>query len=726
MRLTSMNKLAPQGATARRRETAPVVDETEDFGPWLARQLRRHGMTQSELAATLQVTRAAVSAWITGRAHPRPETVRLIAAAFATDLATVYERTTDIVAGRPVTWYHRPAHADGGREFGNAAAFAFDADLGVLAREATQNSLDERRDPTRPVRVRYILHELTGEHLGSFLRALQWESLKPHYAAAMATNQKVGRALAEGLREMEASGSLLLLRIDDHNANGLTGPEYDDGRFSAVVRRQLDSHKGDNRRAGGSYGLGKATLWAASRLGLVLMNSTLSIPHEGRTARRLIGRLDLPWREVDDEAFAGPAWFGEPDSDPAFENVSRSWWGTAQEATSLHLEREGEDPGTSFLVVGAHDAAAVAAGDEGLQAMHDKLCDSLAENFWAAMTGTDTTPPLLEASVRTLRNGAELIPETRVSAEQRRPALARALRAYLTGATVTTLSGRTDVVERAVRLTVPPRRADGKGATAVTHDAVLLLTPADDNDRTHSRVVSMRGNRMTITSRKPRDLGIGVEPYQAVLLAGFATSRDGEDVVRAEDFLRTSEPPEHNRWEWTDELSDTYVRGAKKRLDEFRVAVDDAVRAVVGGRAVAPTDVGGPELLRSLLKLAPATVGGRTNSRRSRGYPTVDDIDGEVDTTGAWLLRVRVAVPQQEDSWHLSPIVCFGSGIPVRWAELTATENCSFAGDVLVVAPGVRYAMFSGVTDVDSHPVAAERTNVTVSLRKAVEGAARR
>lgn len=701
-----------------------MVDDREDFGPWLARQLRRHGMTQSELAATLGVTRAAVSAWITGRAQPRPETVRLIAAAFDTDLATVYERTTDVVAGRPVAWYHRPAHADGGREFGNAAAFAFDADLGVLAREATQNSLDERYDPTRPVRVRYLLHELTGEHLRSFLNALQWESLKPHYASAMTTDQKAGRALAEGIREMEASGSLLLLRIDDHNANGLTGPEYDDGRFSAVVRRQLDSHKSDNRRAGGSYGLGKATLWAASRLGLVLVNSTLSVPHEGRTARRLIGRLDLPWREVDDEAFAGPAWFGEPDSDPAFENVSRSWWATEQETTSLHLERESEDPGTSFLVVGAHDAAAVAAGDEGLQAMHDKLCDSLAENFWAAMTGTDAVPPLLEASVRTLRNGSELIPETRVSPEQRRPALARALRAYLTDETVTALTARTDVVERAVRLTVPPRRADGKGAKSVAHDAVLLLTPADDNDRTHSRVVLMRGNRMTVTSRRPRELGLGVEPYQAVLLAGFATARDGEDVVRAEAFLRTSEPPEHNRWEWTDELSDTYVRGAKKRLDEFRVAVDDAVRKIVGARAVAPTDGGGPETLRNLLKLAPSTGAGRTSPRRGRGYPTVDDIDGEVDTTGAWVLRVRVAVPQRDDPWRLAPIACFSSGNPVRWAELTATENCSFADDILVVAPGVRYAMFGGVTDVDSHPVTAERTNVTVSLRQAVEGAA--
>ncbi|UGQ13482.1 helix-turn-helix transcriptional regulator [Yinghuangia sp. ASG 101] len=703
----------------------PVTNESEEFGPWLGRQLRRRDMTQSELATMLDVTRAAVSAWITGRAQPRPETVRRIADAFDTDLATVYGRTSDAVAARPVTWYHRPAHADGGREFGNAAAFAFEADLGVLAREATQNSLDERYDPTRPVRVRYILHELTGEHLRSFLDVVQWESLKAHYAAAATTDQKVGRALAGGLRELEASGSLLLLRVDDHNANGLTGPEYDDGRFAAVVRRQLDSHKGDNRRAGGSYGLGKATLWATSRLGLVLVNSTLSVPHEGRTARRLIGRLDLPWHQVDGEAFAGPAWFGEPDSDRAFENVSRSWWGSEQETANLYLEREGEEPGTSFLVVGAHDAAAVAVGDEGLQAMHNKLCDSLAENFWAAMTGTDTLPPLLEASVRTLRNGTELIPETRVSPEQRRPALARALRAYLAGETVTQLSGRTDVVERAVTLTVPPLRTDGKGTTSVAHDAVLLFTPADDGDRTHSQVVSMRGNRMTIASRRPRDLGLVVEPYQAVLLAGFATARDGEDVVRAEAFLRASEPPEHNRWEWTDELSATYVRGAKKRLDEFRVASDDAVRAIVGARAVGPTDGAGPALLRNLLKLTVPSGGGRTVTHRGRGYPAVDDLDGEVDATGAWSLRVRIAVPQQDDPWRLLPIACFGSGSPVRWAELTATENCSFAGDVIVVAPGVRYAMFSGVTDVDSHPVDAVRTNVTVILRKAVEGVAR-
>ena len=120
------------------------MDNGEQFGPWLGRQLRRQQMSQAELGALLGVTRAAVSAWITGRAQPRADMVQKIAAALGTDVGTVHARTADAIPPRPVAWYHRPAHNDGGREFGNAAAFAFEADLKVLAREATQNSIDER------------------------------------------------------------------------------------------------------------------------------------------------------------------------------------------------------------------------------------------------------------------------------------------------------------------------------------------------------------------------------------------------------------------------------------------------------------------------------------------------------------------------------------------------------------------------------------------------------
>lgn len=448
------------------------METGEEFGPWLARQLKLAGRTQAELAEELQLTRAAVSAWITGRSTPRPTVMADIARALGTDLGTVHTRTTDTQIGLPITWYHRRGYPDGGRDLGNAAAFAFDADVQVLARETCQNSLDERlTENGRPVRVRYTLHELTGEALDAFREAILWNELFPHYSAVSesAGSQKVGRVVDAGVRDMYEKGRLLLLRIDDYNASGLIGDDYEDGKFAAVVRRQLESLK-SGHGAGGSYGLGKATLWATSALGLVLINSTLSVPHEGRTERRLVGRLELPWRQVDGRQYAGPAWFGRPDPESEGAEVVRSWWADEETVERLQLTRDNDEPGTSFLVVGAHDVASLdeKASDTELDAeshdldqdvhedtrdllkMHRRLVTALGRDFWAAMTGGGSRLPLLEASVRSLRNGEVVVPEEQVDPTREQPSRTRALRAHYEGATVDRLTEAGQVAARNV------------------------------------------------------------------------------------------------------------------------------------------------------------------------------------------------------------------------------------------------------------------------------------
>ncbi|MFC8505388.1 helix-turn-helix transcriptional regulator [Streptomyces sp. NPDC057411] len=679
-------------------------------------------MKQVDLAQRLGLTRAAVSAWITGRAEPREETKRAIAAVFDIEPASVYNRTTDIASALPRQWHHRLAHLDGGREYGNAAAFAFDADLSVLAREATQNSLDESLDHTLPVRVRYVLHELSGEHLDAFLTALRWEELRPHYEAAAAGGQKVSRSLQAALEDLEQRKSLLLLRVDDYNAAGLTGPEYQDGRYAAVVRRQLDSHKQAGGRAGGSYGLGKATLWATSRLGLVLVNSTLAEPHEGRSERRVVGRLDLPWHELDGEAYAGPAWFGEPDSEPDHKGVSRSWWADEEETRSLHLDRRSDAAGTSFLIVGAHDASGDA---ETLQEMHDKLVRSLAEGFWASMIGGKSAGALMEASVITLRNSHVLISEERVDPHAHHSALGRAFQAYLDGETVPELTAADQVAMVEVPLVVSPLKGRGRVRDkGREHRAVLLLTAAGDRDERHSRVVCMRGNRMTITEQRPRELPLGTAPFQAVLLAGFATGREGEDVELAEAFLRASEPPEHDRWDRTEELTTLYERGALTRLKEFRAEIDKAVRGLVARREVARS--GGPAALRELLKLDAA--GGSGGGRRAQGFPVVRSVQARVREGGAWHVTVGLKLPDAEDPWVLTPVAKFdvrSGGRPVvGWAELAASDDCRVENGSLVVAPGVRTAVFTGVTDPATHPVQGGFARLVVDVQKARGGSA--
>ncbi|MDX2908839.1 helix-turn-helix transcriptional regulator [Streptomyces griseiscabiei] len=699
--------------------------------------MQEKGTDEGELAHRLGVTRAVVEAWLYDRSMPRPDLLVRVREVFGAENessqhSTVGPERQDQPAETSVVWYHRPGHDDGGREFGNAAAFAFEADLEVLAREATQNSLDERdRRNNHPVRVCYTLHELTGDALARFRTAIRWHDLHPHYEAAAAQDQKVGRVISAGLREMFERDRLVLLRVDDYNANGLTGDDYEDGRFAAVVRRQLESRKSDVT-AGGSYGLGKATLWATSRLGLVLMNSTLSEPHEGHSQRRLIGRLDLPWREVNGRRFAGPAWLGRPDGEADNAEVVRSWWADAETVENLHLTREGDDPGTSFLIVGAHDVASLAeagqdqesdAGDDedSLERMHQRLVRALGRNFWAAMTAGGDRRPLLEASVRTLRNGVEYLEEERVEPHVHQPARSRALHAFLSGTTVDRLTEAGQVALTTVPLKVPER--DGLAGTAGEHRAVLLVTEATDADGRINQVSAMRGNRMTVKTSWVPGLPVGTNPFQAVLLAGRAAGDDAPFAAEAEEFLRSSEPPEHNKWGQTEELRMRYSPAAHRRIAALTTATNRAVHELVA--IPKEKKPGSTSKLSKRLKISGKPT---SKARGTVTLPKLDELDAVIGPSGAWQIIAEVKVSSEGGPWRMSPVakleVRSGPRPMVKWAELVAVSNCELTDGVLHFAPGTRRAVFRGVTDVSTHPVRAALTGLVVELHESKGGAA--
>ncbi|MFF3937688.1 helix-turn-helix transcriptional regulator [Streptomyces phaeofaciens] len=703
----------------------------EEFGPWLSRQLRLANKTQAELAEELGLTRAAVSAWITKRSVPRPTVMGEIAKALGTDLGTVHTRTTDTQAGLPVTWYHRPGYQDGGRDGGNAAAFAFDADVQVLARETCQNSLDERLvENGRPVRVRYTLHELTGERLEAFRAAVLWDELRPHYSAVSesAADQKVGRVVDAGVRDMFEKGRLVLLRIDDYNASGLTGDDYGDGKFAAVVRRQLESLK-SGRGAGGSYGLGKATLWATSALGMVLINSTLSVPHEGRTERRVIGRLELPWRSVDGAPYAGPAWLGRPDPETHNAEVVRSWWADEETIERLYLTRDNDEPGTSFLIVGAHDVASLEQGgsdsddeegnaDDGIRdirVMHRRLVEALGRDFWAAMTGGGSRLPLLETSVRTYRNGEIVVEEETVDPMDTQPSRSRALRAFYEGTTVDRLTEAGQVALRAVPLRLP--LSGGRSGTLGTHRGVLLVTEAEDRDGVPNQVHSLRGNRMTIKKSTVHGLPLGVTQFQAVLLVGHAAGESAPFAGEAEEFLRAAEPPEHDRWGQTEELTLRWSHSAHNRISRLTTEVNSAVRELV----VRPKRPGAEESAKLRKKL---TVPRRTAApKRGTGpaVPELVELDAEIGENREWRITAEVRLPRADELPAMTPVVLLdvrSGGRPrLDWAELVAVEGCEVEGGVLHFEQGARKAVFRGATDPTSHPVRTELTRLALELR---------
>lgn len=690
---------------------------TQDFADWLGGMLRQRDMPQKELAQLVGVTPAAVNAWANGRSVPRYEKIAAIAEALGVGVEDAVSRRPPESTRSELEWIFQRAPEDGSRIGGNAAAYAFAANLEVLAREATQNSLDERFEQTLPVTSRFVLHELTGRHLHDFLLALRWDLVEKHLREAADRRQKAGRILLDGLNELERTGRLVLLRIDDYNANGLTGPEYGDGRFARVVRRTLDS--GKTGAQGGSFGLGKAALWAASRFGLVLVNSTLSEQQDGRRERRMAGRLELPWHTLDGQEFAGPAWFGTKDKER--DNSARSWWADGVTAESLYLERTDPSPGTSFLVVGAYDGS----GDtEELEEMYEQLTAGVARNFWAAMVGGEQSGPLLRASVAAWRNGEVVSSERHIDPHAYEPARSRAIKAFLDGRTVSELTSREAVLQASVTLRLPALKAPTvrNEPRPETHDAVLLVTPTTEDDTQPDHIAFMRANRMVVKSKRIGDLPLGHRRFQAVLLAGLAAGGTTRDAQEAEQLLRTAEPPDHNDWTGTEDLTATYVRGARQSILNFKKAAEQEIRDLLKSHEEEGDSDEGPQILRDLLTLdAPPRP-------RTQGFPVVHAVEGNVSESGAWHVRVTVKLPEREAMpWVLAPAARFvvrsGGNIPVEWAgtlvperdcELTRNGNLRFR-------EGARRGVFKGVTDVSSHPVTADMSCIEIDVPRAKE-----
>lgn len=686
----------------------------------LDQELNKQGKTQAALAAAVGVSSATASQWRSGAKLPSAANLIKIASWLGVqpswlnygDLGATH-RSIDPKQRDAYRddchWYYRPAPQDEGRELGNAAGFAFHGGLPTLGRETGQNILDEAKAGQPTVEARYTLIELSGTRLEAFLEAIKFDDILPHLEAAADSRQKVATVIRKGLVSLHEDRKLVLLRIEDYGAKGLVGPEYEDGNYMAVVRNILDSYKGEN--AGGSYGLGKSVMWACSQFGLVLINSNLSVAQNGKREGRFIGRLELPWHRLpnvhgsDPKAYAGPAWFGERDKDRG--EVTRSYWGNEALAVDTYLEREYEESGTSFLIVGAYDPDDKVVT---IEEMHDQLVRALAKTFWPAIVeraGGD--PGMMTALVRSERNGVTLKSDL-VDPSSHSPAKARMLRIHRDDLTVDTLENSGDVVRRRVTLGVPRRLTDGAHESQL-HEAVLLITEADDDETDTNRVAYMRGSHMVIREEPVAGLPMGSRSFHAVVLAGLAAGDDPADKA-ADRFLRAAEPPEHDNWEVTPDVSGSYARGYGKALNDFKAEVRKAIREVVGRPIRDLSD--GPDALKELLRISPPAAD--TTKR-----PRVKSAVGKPDATGRWSVDVRVSLPDSPSPWRFSPVLRFGTesgaAIPVVWEELVPQAKCSVTGDVINADLRAREVRFTGTTKVDSHPVGATRATALVDVR---------
>lgn len=179
------------------------------------------------------------------------------------------------------------------------------------------------------------------------------------------------------------------------------------------------------------------------------------------------------------------------------------------------------------------------------------------------------------------------------------------------------------------------------------------MTDAEDADGKPNRVVTMRGNRMTVRDTAVPGLPLSVNPFQAVLLAGTAAGPQAPFAAEAEEFLRAAEPPEHNKWGQTEELTLTYSTSAYRRINGLTRETNAAIKTLVVRPKRGAKQEGG--------RLAPKLTIGSGKKRRlsAVSMPVLEELDAQVIEGGAWQVIGEIRIPPGGQEWRLVPVAKF-------------------------------------------------------------------
>jgi len=589
----------------------------------------------------------------------------------------------------------------------------FSPHVDTFIREVLQNCRDQKTADSEPVRVRLRLEEISGAVLEDFLRHLEWGSLSEHLAAAGAERDYVTIAghLRTSLRELDDSGRLRLLRIDDFGTRGLVGGEDEDrANFNMLCRHTLVT-SGSRQESGGSYGLGKSVLWEFSGFSTVLFGSGVS---DGEIRPRFFGSVLLPTHRAEGRRWRGPGWFGAPGASPEGGRRSESIWDAEAEAVAkaCRLDRPAGESGTSILVVGFDDPAAEV--EPGVEEMCGLFADSAARWFWPTL-GRGEMSVMVEGFVDSEQVYGQHARET---AEIRPFALAQ--NHERPGGTALEEPG--DVADREIPLRIPAHKEDVMDPMPATEARALLrvrLAESGDSEERINTVALQRGTGMVVRYETVGQAPPSGQTFHAVLLAGSAHGDSVSDRA-AERFLRAAEPVAHERWTHeTERIADEYRRGAGKALTDFRRAIADAIREFLQEEAAESTDA--PE---DFLKLFP--LPGIQDEPSARKPYRLSNTEGVLDGQ-AWRFRGTFAKGKAaRHDWRFRVSLVIdqeGAGsehVPI--ASLDAPDAASVSdennGDWTVDVPAGRQEIaFTGITESLDEVPDLQRVRVTLEVR---------
>jgi RNA polymerase primary sigma factor len=265
-----------------------------------------------------------------------------------------------------------------------------------------------------------------------------------------------------------------------------------------------------------------------------------------------------------------------------------------------------------------------------------------------------------------------------------------------------------------------PATRDGKQpAVEAFADVVVALAPENEPDL--GLMWCFRGPGMIIERRDLRKISLAARPFRALLVCGEALRDRPAHRTALEVFLKTAEPPAHDRWVATPRLRERYKNGWKVALQRLMTAADEAVRRHVA--VASETSDGGPEKLRRLFKVG-SVGGGRAESEFHFRDLRAEVIGGawhfharvlpNLPTASAWSTVVDVEFPEERGRGHTSGTI---AAVKVEGASHELVD-----GRVRITAPpGTEFVDVSGRTDPARHPVGVREAAIELVILSRAE-----
>jgi RNA polymerase primary sigma factor len=649
-------------------------------------------------------------------------------------LSSVFKTSTCIFGG--VKWVFDGEPASGRKTGGGIADHLFERSIDSFVRETVQNSNDQRRkDRQGAARVEFAIHTLSDQFALDFLARIDWPSLSDHLRGVTAT-KALSKTRISRVLDMTSSlrPSMNVLVLSDYGTYGLYGDERQaEPNFANLVRHALMTDDANPER-GGTYGLGKAVLWAHSDISTVLFHSlpTLKPGVDGRASldpagARFIGRSSLASHKVGEVSYDPDGWIGDVVVDAAGREWASSVRGDVADSTLpewLLPQRKGDDATGTSVVIPFFGAI----GRE-VDASAGDLCRLIREAvdhwYWPAIQSGH-----LLVAVSRHENGNEIESQTADGTD----GVAEFVAAWAapTRELVEAATEDRQVCEKSVTVRSPAtRNSDGVPVVArhrgVEAPARLRIMRVDSaTSSRHNTIALVRGPGMVVKYLRPPALGADVPGFVGVFEAGVRHPQQSPDHPHIERFLKAAEPPAHNDWvPTTDRMHKEYMPGAGARLDAMKTEIGAKVREALAA-PVTDNDDGPAELARKFDlpgdKTEPAT-------RLTMESPRFDAL------RKGWMVRATMSVDNKlsatpwsfewtveaENSFGSSPTLDIESASCVRPSALACRPSGrGYVVDVPAETRQVTVEMF----------VAADQTNIPTLVRDrmvlAVNGFARR